>query len=161
MIMIILSLDMAINTGWACNDPEISGVECFRKKTGESTGMIYVRFCAWLDEMIHKLHPTIIIYEQAHHRGRAATEIALGLLGHMKKICCVCGVEYSDCHSATLKKFATGNGKSQKKAMMVAYEHRWGVPPQDDNECDARWLLEWAKSQYWHDLYSLRRTSAS
>lgn len=41
---------------------------------------------------------------------------------------------------ATLKKFATGNGKSDKPAMAVAAYKRAGAEFTDDNQCDAWWL---------------------
>ena len=37
----------------------------------------------------------------------------------------------------TLKKFATGNGKADKKAMMAACVSRYRFYPQDDNQADA------------------------
>lgn len=145
--MKILSLDMATKTGWACNDPEVSGVEDFAVRRGESPGMRFVRFRAWLQEIISHLTPDVVVYEQAHHRGGAATEVGVGLSTHMQGVLAESGIDYIGCHTGTLKRHATGKGNSKKPAMMEAYRKKWGCEPQDDNECDARWLLDWAMKE--------------
>ena len=142
--MRILALDMATKTGWAVNKPELSGVENFAIKRGESPGMRFLRFHAWLEEMFQKVKPNLVVYEQAHHRGGAATAIALGMIAILQKQCAERGVEYMTCHTGTLKKHATGKGNASKSEMMRAYKAKWGHEPMDDNECDARWLLDWA-----------------
>ena len=142
----ILALDLATCTGWATDTH--SGTENFRKRAGDSRGMIYIRFEAWLIDINKLLEPELIVYERPHARGRAANELLNGLLAILQKYCETCGVEYTDCPSTTLKKFATGKGNASKEEMMVAYRKRWGVDPQDDNESDARWLNAWAQEQF-------------
>jgi len=137
---------MATKTGWAT--ATVSGVEDFRKKTGDSRGMIYVRFVSWLMEMDEHVSPELIVYERPHSRGRAATELLNGLLAHLQAHCERRGIEYTDCPSTTLKKFATGKGNASKGEMMAAYRKRFGVEPIDDNECDAVWLHLWAQEQF-------------
>ena len=51
-------------------------------------------------------------------------------------------IPYSGIPVGTIKKHATGKGNSGKPAMMLAYLNKWGIFPQDDNECDARWLFD-------------------
>ncbi len=142
----ILALDLATVTGWATDTH--SGTENFRKRAGDSRGMIYIRFEAWLVDAGGLLEPELIVYERPHARGRAANELLNGLLAILQKYCEQCGIEYTDCPSTTLKKFATGRGNAGKEEMMAAYRQRWGVDPQDDNECDARWLNAWAQEQF-------------
>ena len=142
----ILALDMATKTGWATATH--SGVEDFRKKAGDSRGMIYLRFESWLIEAGGYLEPELIVYERPHSRGRAATELLNGLLALLQKYCERCNVQYTDCPSTTLKKFATGRGNAGKEEMMVAYRKRFGAEPVDDNESDARWLHAWAEEQF-------------
>lgn len=50
------------------------------------------------------------------------------------------GVPYVLVPPSTLKKFATGNGKSDKSGMAVAAFKRAGAEFADDNQCDAWWL---------------------
>lgn len=49
-------------------------------------------------------------------------------------------VPYVQISPPTLKAFATGNGKADKSAMILAAYKRSGREFTDDNECDAWWL---------------------
>ena len=142
----ILALDMATKTGWAV--ASTSGTENFKKRAGDSRGMLFIRFEAWLNDIIGTVKPDLICYERPHARGRAANEVLNGMLAYLTASCERFGVEYADCPSTTLKKFATGKGNASKQMMMDAYKARWGEHPIDDNEADARWLYEWAKEQF-------------
>lgn len=147
-MMKILALDMATETGWAMNIPEVSGVANFSVSRGESPGMRFIRFTTWLNRMIDRVKPDMIIYEQAHHRGGAATEVAVGLVTHLQSVCAKRGINFTKCHTSKIKKKATGKGNAGKDLVMKAYRDKWGRDPVDDNECDARWLLEWAKEEF-------------
>ncbi len=145
----ILTLDLATKTGWATNTPTfLSGVENFQKRAGESRGMRYLRFACWLKDIVTQIEPDLIVYEQAHMRGRAATEVALGFLALLEKACARYGLQYTPCHTSTLKRFATGKGNASKTEMIRAYKKAFKRDPIDDNECDARFLLEWAMQEY-------------
>ena len=146
----ILALDMATKTGYALNATggTISGTENMKKKTTESRGMVFVRFESWLRDMIELHKPEVIVYERPHTRGRAATEVLNGLLAFVVKLCDIHGIEYTDCPSTALKKFATGIGNAGKPEMMAACESKFGIVPIDDNEADALHLLDWAKTEF-------------
>jgi len=148
--MRILALDLALTTGWAHskNDSHESGTFTIDQKRGESPGMRYIRFNSWLEAMLNGIGPTIVIYEQAHHRGGAATEIAFGLITRVQEACSARGIEYQKLHSVTLKKFATGRGRASKDDILETARERWGRNVQDHNEADALWMLEWAKEEY-------------
>jgi len=146
--MKILALDMATKTGWATNSPAISGVESFAVRRGESPGMRYVRFQSWLTEMVAHIAPALIVYEQAHHRGGAATEVAAGFATHLQSFVARNGIEITTVHTGTIKKFATGRGNASKSQMMEAYHDTFGKLPEDDNEADAKWILEWALREF-------------
>ena len=82
--MKILALDTATKTGWAIFDSAAgriieSGVQDFAKRRGESNGLMFLRFRAWLSQIIATARPDLIAYERAHHRGGAATEICVNL----------------------------------------------------------------------------------
>lgn len=146
--MRILTLDLATKTGWATNYPEASGVDTFDVRRGESPGTRYLRFTGWLREKIDLIRPELVVYEKAHHRGGAATEVAVGFATHLQSVCAAAGIEHAAIHTSTIKKYATGKGNAGKAEMMAAYQKRWGRAPIDDNECDARWLLEYAINRY-------------
>jgi Holliday junction resolvasome RuvABC endonuclease subunit len=107
--------------------------------------MRYIRFRAWLNEMVAQTQPELVIVEQAHHRGGAATEVAAGFSTRVQEICAERKIEHTTCHSATLKKFATGSGNADKGTVLHAAQVKWpDVEIDDDNEADARWLWQYA-----------------
>ncbi len=150
--MIILGLDCATKTGFCLvRDGQVieSGTQDFAKRRGESNGGMFLRFRAWLNGMIGiTWNPKLVAYEQAHHRGGAATEICVNLTGRVQEQCAGYGIEYATVHSATLKKWATGNGRGSKEEMITWAEHQVKRPVVDDNEADAIAVALWAWSEY-------------
>ena len=148
--MKILALDFGTKCGWAIGTPGdvISDTENFRCRASDSRGMLFVRFDKWINEMLSEHEPDLVVHERPHLRGRAPTEVLNGMLAFMVKACRIYRVQYTDCPSTTLKKFATGKGNASKEKMMEAYRERWKKDPVDDNECDARWLLEWGQQEF-------------
>ena len=145
----ILALDLAIKTGWAASgNPARSGVTVFDVKRGESPGMRFLRARAWLNDVFKLLGGNIkvIAYEQAHHRGGAATSVGVGLVTEVLAFAAANKIELMPVHTATLKKWATGHGKADKD-MMIARSKQFGYNPVDDNEADACLILEYAKAE--------------
>jgi crossover junction endodeoxyribonuclease RuvC len=147
--MEILSLDLATKTGWATNAlSRASGTIEFALKRGESPGMRFLRCRAWLNE-IHKLTSgrlDVLCYEQAHHRGGAATAVCVGLVTVAQSFAAEHDIELMPVHTATLKKWATGSGRVNKQDMIAAAIER-GWKPVDDNEADAQLLLDYATNE--------------
>ena len=160
--MVILALDQATTTGWAVTNENGgilgSGVWHLadRNRTGESRGMRYVRFEAFLKKAIEQWKPDLIVHEQTLLRGGAATEIANGLKAFVLKVASVYGIEVSCVHTSELKHWATGDGRADKDAMVRAAEgfrlFQWqgsgNHPLIDDNEADATLIGLWASSMY-------------
>lgn len=153
--MRFLALDLGTKTGWAWRSDSgkiESGVEVFDVRRGESRGLRYLRFRNWLEEMIRLVKPACISYEQFHMRGGAATEVAAGFATRVQEVAGIHTLEYVAVHSATIKKSATGKGNAKKPDMIEAAIKKWpelgeaGDP--DDNEVDARWLLEYTEKFY-------------
>ena len=146
-IVNILALDLATKTGWATNISRTSGVQVFDAKRGESPGMRFLRCRGWLSEMLTLLGGVdVIVYEQAHHRGGAATACCVGLVSMVQAFAAEHGIELMTVHTGELKRWATGKGNAGKPAMMKAARAR-GWNPVDDNEADAQLLLEFTKQQ--------------
>ena len=146
--MNILAIDAATKLGWALsvNGQTTSGVQLFDLKRGESPGMRWLRFGSWLREM-QRLNPIDIIYfEQAHHRGGAATSVGVGFVTKIHEFAAAVGAETCPVHTATLKSFAarTAGIKSGKGKVTMAAADKFGWSYQDDNEADALWLLQYA-----------------
>jgi len=142
--MRILALDLATQLGWAWRilDVTDSGTISFKPRNGESPGMRFLNFEGWLREMIKEYEFDVIAYEQAHLRGAAATEVIVGMIVILKKLCAEYGLEYTDRHTGTIKKFATGYGKASKQDMIDAASVRFlSQDIEDDNQADALHLL--------------------
>lgn len=144
----VLALDLGKTCGWAVlsGGQLESGIVKFELHRGESTGMRFVRFNAWLDEMLGLLSPKLVVYEMAHHRGGHATELLLGMVTRVQEACARYGVQYTSIHSACLKKTATGSGKASKEDMIKAAVALVRREVLDDNEADAILLLKVAKA---------------
>jgi Holliday junction resolvasome RuvABC endonuclease subunit len=138
----VLALDTGSYTGYAiCNDRKIiSGIQNFSKKAGQENGAAFIFFRSWLVSTIKVYKPKVIIYEQGHHRG-AGTVLLLGFITIIQEVATEYDIKLIRIHSATLKKYATGNGRSTKDEMMAAArKKKWKF--EDDNESDALWLLD-------------------
>lgn len=145
--MNILALDCATKTGWAClRDGHIeSGVQDFTKRRGESNGIMFFRFRQWLNTFKYSDFK-VIAYEQAHHRGGAATEICVNLTGRAQEFAAEIKAEHMAVHTASIKKFVSGSGKADKAVIMDWFKSKTGRAPIDDNEADAMALLYFVKS---------------
>lgn len=144
--MRILALDLATKTGWAHSNGE-SGVQDFALKRGESPGMRFIRFRTWIQEWSHgAIRPHVIAYEQAHHRGGAATHVAENLIGRVLEFSAEHDIDTSPYHTAHIKKYATGRGNASKDEMIAAAQAKWpDATIIDDNHADAMWLLALAQ----------------
>ena len=144
--MNILSLDLATKTGWA-HSSGASGVQDFSPRRGDSPGMRWLEFKAWLCRIISISPVDVIAYEQAHHRGGAATHVAHSLISCVEQVAAERGIQLTNRHTATIKKHALGTGRGDKSEMVSAAQQRW--PDRqfvDDNEADACWLLSLVQS---------------
>lgn len=157
--MRILALDLGTQTGWALLESNRveSGVRTFDVKRGESPGMRYLNFNRWLDTMACLEAAggrtdtyralDLVVYEQTHQRGGAATEVAAGFATRVQEFCARYGIDHAAVHSATLKKWTTGHGNAKKADMVLAVMNRWGRRVDTDDEADAIALLYFAKEQ--------------
>jgi len=168
--MRILSLDLATKTGWALWDGARieSGMQDFTKGRGESNGMVFLKFNTWLASLktaTHRQYPDacfdLIAFEQAHHRGGAATEIAVGLMTRVLEFCARYGIEHTSVHSLTLKKWATGSGKADKETMKVKASLAVARTIEDDNEADAVLILTYALEKFGGDSCNVRLAAAA
>ena len=147
----VLALDLGTNTGWALRTPDgniTSGTQGFRPGRYEGGGMRFLRFRAWLGELLASAGPIERCYfeEVRRHAGVDAAHAYGGLMATLTAWCEHQGIAYAGVPVGTLKKFATGKGNADKAAMVAAMQ-ALGHAPGDDNEADALALLRWAMSQ--------------
>ncbi len=143
----ILAIDPGSSCGWAVHDGQRvidSGVWNLAPRRGDSLGVRYLKLRSRLTDTRDRWPELeLIAVEQAHHRGGAATEYAIGILTHVQSWCAEVGVEHLVVHSARVKRVATGRGNADKAAMVEAALARWpGWAPETDDEADARWIAE-------------------
>jgi len=156
----VLALDLSTNTGWALSDRNnviTSGVQVFDLKRGESKGMRFLRFRKWLKDIIRlgelgkdfsETNPGLVAWEMAHHRGSHATELCVGLVTDTMAEAALFGLEHMSIHSASLKKFATGNGRASKEDMISKVKELYpNLEIIDDNHADALLLLKYAMDE--------------
>ena len=154
----ILAFDLATSTGWAlrARDGRVtSGEQRFELKRGESPGMRWLRFRAWLREMIalgelgaREGVIGLIAYERPIVAGRGfSAGITRELAAVVQEECASRELHSTDVAAATLKKHATGKGNSKKDAMAAAARARWGETASGElgeDQADALCVLAWA-----------------
>lgn len=145
--MRVLALDVASRTGWASGDRY--GVRDFPLRRGSSPGIRFLEFQTWVRRLIEATDPEVVVYEMAHHRGGAATELCVGFTTRVMQEAAAAGIEYHGCHSRMLKAFATGNGNADKEAMLAAARQRWPeLKIESDDLADALLLHAWAEAGF-------------
>lgn len=145
----ILALDIATHCGWALGRLDsIYGVWDLSPKRDESAGMRLIRFRSKLKEIIESEKINIVVFERPGGRHVGAVIVQSELMGQTKTVCEDLKIPYRGYSSQEIKKFATGKGTSGKPAMIAAAKQKLGYKGDNDNEADALWLLELAKSEY-------------
>jgi Holliday junction resolvasome RuvABC endonuclease subunit len=150
--MRMLAIDPGTRCGWAVGDGQVdvSGTWDIKPRRGESAGARYLRLLTEL-ERVREAFPdlALIVYEQAHHRGGAATEYANGCVTHIQAFCERHGLQFAGVHTSKVKMKATGKGNSKKDAVMEAARRRWpNIELASDDHADALWLWAYAQGEY-------------
>lgn len=143
----ILALDVATKTGFAVEN-DVYGVWDLTTRRDESKGMRIVRFRAKLKEILKLEKINLVVFERPGGRHTAAVIVQSELQGQLKQICEKKEIPYRAYSSKEIKKFATGNGNAGKPTMVAYARKNLDYKGTDDNEADALWILELAKSEY-------------
>jgi len=145
----VLGLDLAKLTGYCVSDGAHfkSGVWDF----GSIRDAVKERhnghmFEALYNELNNTPYLDAIVYERAHHRGGAATRIALGLVSVTLMYAAQYDIRVFDVHTATLKKWATGDYRAGKLAMMAFASEKVGREITSDDEGDSICVAEYGRS---------------
>lgn len=145
MATTILSLDIGTNCGWAHSSGP-SGVERFEQRRGDSPGMRWLAYVAWLQRMLLTAPFEIIVYERPGFlKSRAANHVLNVMVGLTEKVAAEQRLEITFRESKEVKKWATGKGNADKAAMLAAAQQKFGPHITNDNEADALWLLDLVK----------------
>lgn len=138
-----LAVDPGTHCGYAVSDSKsvFAGVWDLSPRRHEGGGMRYLKLKRYLRE----IGPvTMLAYEEVRgHKGTDAAHIYGGVVATLTEWCEENNVPYEGIPVGTIKKHATGKGNSDKTAMIAACVSKLLVTPTDDNEADARWLLDY------------------
>jgi Holliday junction resolvasome RuvABC endonuclease subunit len=144
---IILALDLATKTGWAlwpCSGTwRLPGADM---QPGEREKALWNYLTAAHDNPGFDV--VAVEDSSAFSRGGFAAAVQGNLRGVVSLFCAQHGITQLTCTPNQLKAFA-GNGRAKKPEMIAAYLRHFPErhQPRDDNECDALWLLEWARAK--------------
>jgi len=151
----ILALDPATKFGWA-HSLGHSGTWDLSTRRDESGGMKGVRLVAKLGDLKFNLGIDLVVFEAA----RNAAPKMQGALVHQAKLqgcielwCCQNSVNYRGYSPTEIKKHATGKGNANKDAVIAAAKIKWQDFSGDDNEADAKWLLDLVMIEYGEDPF--------
>ena len=149
--MNILALDPATHCGFA-HSCGLSGVWDLSVRRDESSGMRLIRLRGKLDEIKRTVGVDILVYEANRYSGAGKRGNAQVVQSEIQGVIKVWGednkVDYRAYSSKEVKKHATGNGNAGKDAMKDAAVTRFKRVIEDDNECDALWILDFAKKEF-------------
>lgn len=143
----ILALDPATHCGYAISRA-LYGVWNLTAKRDESVGMRLIRLRSKLHEVIECERINLVVFERPGGRFKASIIVQSEIQGQIKTVCEDLKVDYRAYSSKEIKKFATGKGNAGKPAMIKAAQDKLSYPGDNDNEADALWILELAKSEY-------------
>lgn len=146
---VILTLDLATATGWACGapgdaDPRFGHVTL--PSTGENIGGFAAAFAAWLNAKLDEVSPQLVVFEAPilPRKTSLATLRKLHFLpGRTEEICHDRGIMCREGRASSVKKLFTGYGFA-KKADTISIARRYGWRVRTDDEADACAL--WAYS---------------
>jgi len=149
--MHILAIDPGTHCGWA-HSCGASGTWDLSTRRDESGGMKLMRLRAKLNEIL-AAQPGLglVVFEAARHAApkmQGALVHQARLQGVIELWCIDKHIEYRGYSPSEIKKRATGKGNCGKADVIKAAREKLNYAGGDDNEADALWLLDLAKSEY-------------
>lgn len=144
--MKLVALDLSLTaTGWATSDG-LSGV--LEPPKGKTSGWPRVQ---WVVDRVHQIteHADLTVIENYAFGAKGSALTGLHELGGIVRFALwEDGRRYVDIPPTSLKKFATGSGNAGKAEVIAAAIRKLAYAGHNDNEADAKWLLEMAVAQY-------------
>lgn len=151
--MIYGGLDLSLtSTGWAVIDGAGEMVRCGRIRTasaaprGQRFSQVATAVAAAMDGV------DLVARERIFSRGPGGDDKRMALFGvHAVVEMLLWGAgrdAIPEVSPATLKKLATGNGRSEKDAVQAAAVARWGEFADQSDIADACWVAEWARLEH-------------
>ena len=139
----VLGLDIATHCGWATLNE--GGTWDFSESKKRNNNKQHGAFRATLVDFIQSHNIKRIVAEDCNVNSHFFDERKLSeFRGILLDVCDTFGLpEPTFINTATLKKWATGDGCAKKDKMIHFCKLRWHVDPIDDNEADATHIYYW------------------
>lgn len=134
----LLSLDIAHNTGWAKKGTD--GVITFGTRIFSAYSCQQIiagrRFRLWLNDFLDEDPPEALITERIFFKHQSATWLLAGLAWEAQRAAEERGIPHFDYQPQSIKLFMTGHGRAKKPEMVQAARLR-GFNVHNDHEADA------------------------
>ncbi len=142
-----LAIDSGTTTGWALLDQDgrvTSGTWKLQARKGQPPETRYKNFYELLTALLENGKIQRVVYEKVYrHIGTDAAHCYGGLIAVLTIACLQAGISFGHLPVQTIKKHATGKGNAKKDMMLLFAKKKWpGYTFKDDNEVDARWILD-------------------
>ena len=145
--MKIIALDLGSNMALAHNGMDVPIVSR-HSFDGHRSHRIH-QIMIWLDRRFQQIKLDcdidLVVYERPFSRGMDATRSGWGIAGMVEAMATKYGWPVTDTDPQTIKKFATGNSRADKDAMVAAAQ-RMGYTDDNEHEADAFCLLKYAEA---------------
>ena len=143
--MTIIGIDPATRTGYATSSG-VCGVWELRKHRLDERGLLLVRFGDHFAGLLAQCEPVSLVAIEAASFGannRNTAAFHNELRGVARYVATLRGsIPVRELVPSSLKKYATGNGRADKR-QMVAMARELGCPYDDDDIVDAWFLCRW------------------
>ncbi|WP_313462371.1 crossover junction endodeoxyribonuclease RuvC [Achromobacter sp.] len=146
----ILALDLGTKTGYAVRKRDgkvVHGTQSFAPRKSWTPGQRWLRFQAWLGELLDLHRVDRIAYEHvSFHAGIRDAHCYGAFRAFVEAAADRRNIELVGTNVQTVKKHWTGKGGADK-ATMIAQARARGFRPETDNDADALAVLDWAVAQ--------------
>ena len=143
----ILALDLGTTAGYALGGDEFpprSGIIDCSLGDNERQGARFLRFYQRIQAIVSERGITSVYYERVDFaKTTRAAHIYGGFWAYLCGFAAYKDLPLVGINVGTLKKYATGKGNADKDLMMSCAQLR-GWRPEDHNESDALWVLDYA-----------------
>jgi|TARA_Y100000310_G_C20658294_1_gene803208 Holliday junction resolvasome RuvABC endonuclease subunit len=141
---VVLAIDPATVSGWVLIHPtepvQYGTLDLSKLKRGRAG--ILDAFLVWLDTMDKKYVVDVWLYEQPYVQNQRSAYLQYAMIGLIELVAYRGEAIVASIHPSTLKKFATGSGRSDKETMLAhaMMEHH---SIDNHNEADAHFIAKW------------------
>ena len=140
----ILAIDLGRNFAWAFYDKSSKLQYGVNQDNAKEWNFTLALFFELLQSIIDECHIKVIVYENPTFSHYSATAKLSQMIGLIKLLSYYNEIETIGISPTTVKKYATGNGRSKKPEMIKAVNEKHILNITNDNIADAIHILHYA-----------------